>query len=304
MLDHKQLLGFLKKPEAPHIDFKAGGYNLNTPRGGYLNLLKDILCMSNTPRQSNAYIFTGIKNRGPDNHITGIKTHIDDNEIQNLLRNWLKPIPSVHYYPLPFEGKCIGVFEIQRDQLRGPYYVSNELKSNRRNILRKQSEFLTQDTLYFRRGTTNAWASDEKDKEYIIDWFNTYQNDRWQDWDNFKADCDYFGAQRHYILITSPLSHIDQSVLESLSHVSWSAVIDFDPDSDQKGLLKAFQSTQRDVIRVVKGENPSFNPWKNTYWFFAQGLSGRHGTLVKRNNWRAWRTNYRKEIDEQFRHIA
>jgi len=262
--------------------------------------------MSNTPRQSNAYIFTGVKNKlGLRNHITGIKTHIDDSEIQDLLRNWLEPIPLVHYYEIRSKGsKYIGVFEIQPNQLQSPYYVSNKLKSKKKNILRKQGKFLMQDTLYFRRGTTNSWASDEKEKKRIIDWFNTYRNDRWQNWDNFKADCDYFGTQRHYILITSPLSHIDQSILESLSHVSWSAVIDFDPDSDQKGLLKAFQSTQRDVIRVVKGEYPSFNSWQNTYWFFAQGLSGRHGTLVKRNNWRAWQTNYGTEINKQFHHIA
>ena len=313
MLDHKQLLDLLKKPEAPTIDFKAGEYDLESPRGqkgnGYLDLLKDILCMSNTPREGNAYIITGVRNKpGSRNWVIGIKTNIDDNKIQALLCNWLKPIPPVHYYELRAYGKHTGVFEVQRDQLRGPYYVSDELDPAKKGKLRNEGKFLILDDLYFRRGTRNDWSR-EKDKEYIIDWFNTYRNDRWQDWDNFKADCDYFGTQdfgtqRHYILITSPLSHIDQSVLESLSHVSWSAVIDFDPGSDQKGLLKAFQSTQRDVIRVVKGENPSFNSWQNTYWFFAQGLSGRQGTLVKRNNWRAWRTNYGTEIDKQFRHIA
>lgn len=310
MLDPEQLRDFLNKPEAPYIDFKAGEYDLESPRGqrgnGYLDLLKDILCMSNTPREGNAYIITGVRNKpGSRNWVIGIKTNIDDNEIQALLCNWLKPIPPVHYYELRAYGKYIGVFEVRRDQLRGPYYVSDELDPAKKGKLRNEGKFLIPDDLYFRRGTRNDWAR-ESDKEYIIDWFNTYRNERWQDWDNFKADCDYFdfGTQRHYILITSPLSHIDQPVLESLSHVSWSAVIDFDRDSDQKGLLKAFQSTQRDVIRVVKGEYPSFNSWQNTYWFFAQGLSGRQGTLVKRNNWRAWRTNYGKEIDEQFRHIA
>ena len=139
-----------------------------------------------------------------------------------------------------------------------------------------------------------------------MDWFQSYRDDRWQDWGEFKERCDNFDSRRHFILIASPLSHFDQSVLESLSHVSWSAVIDFDPSSDENGLLKAIGSKtiERNLIRSVKGDFRSFSAWRNTYWFSACGLSGLTQTLVKRDGWRDWRSFYSSELDSQFKHIA
>ena len=91
MLTHKLLFELLNGPEASFVDFKGGEYDLSSPRGfkgkAYLDLIKDILCMSNTPRQNSAFIFTGIVNRpGSQNRAVGIKRNIDDNDIQNLLR--------------------------------------------------------------------------------------------------------------------------------------------------------------------------------------------------------------------------
>ena len=159
--------------------------------------------------------------------------------------------------------------------------------------------------MYFRRGTTNDWAR-EADKVHILEWFQSYGDDRWQDWGEFKERCNYFDDRRHFVLITSALSYLDQSVLESLSHIGWSAVIDFDSGSEYTGLLKAIQSQtfECNVIRAVKGEYHSFNSWHNTYWFFANGLKGRQRTLIERNEWKIWRSSYGREIDLQFDHFA
>ena len=261
--------------------------------------------MSNTPRQGSAYIITGVRNRpGSVNKVVGIGTNIDDNSVQLLLKRWLKPIPQVYYYEVKCLGKIIGVFEIQPGQHAGPYYLRDDLSQRAKKILRKQGKFLMHDLLYFRRGTRNDWA-EEAYRDHIASWFRSYQNDRWQDWEKFKAGCDYFDEQRHYILIISPMSHVNQSQLEALAHVNWSAVIDFDTKSDETGLLKSLPKTYtRNVIRAVKGEYPSFNSWHNTYWFFAQGLKGRQQTLLQRKDWKAWRAFYGPEIDRQFHHIA
>jgi len=311
MLTHKQLFDLLNRPETPYVDFKGGEYDLSTPRGvkgkGYLDLLKDILSMSNTPRQESAYIIIGVINKpGSRNRAVGIKTSIDDNAIQNLLRDWMYPIPPVLYYELRYKQKAIGVIEIPRDQLRGPYYIRDDLNNAKIRILANEGKFLSQDQIYFRRGTTNDWAR-EPDNAYLMDWFQSHRDDRWQDWGEFKTRCHNFDSDRHFILISSPLSHIEQQVLESFSHVSWSAVIDFDITSDQNGLLKAVESKniERNIILNVKGGDlRSFNAWQTTYWFWAQGLSDLPRTLVKRDDWKSWRSEYGNEIDNQFKHLA
>lgn len=261
--------------------------------------------MSNTQRKGRAFIFTGIVNsRGSRNRIAGIRHSIDDNEIQNLLKRWLYPIPQVHYYERRIKNKLVGVCEIMRDQLTGPYYIRENLRPEDNAILAK-NRFLRKAQLYYRRGSTNEWAR-EADREYITTWFRSYKDDRWQNWDEFKECCEYFDTGQHYILITSPLSHVEQSVLNSFSHISWSAVIDFDPFSDEKGILQAIDSTstQRNIIRSVKGDIRSFSSSYDTYWFFARGLHGLSQTLVNRDDWKAWRSFYGSEIDRQFKHIA
>lgn len=310
MLTHKRLFELLHRPETSYVDFKGGEYDLSLPRGvkgkGYLDLIKDILCMSNTPRQESAFIITGIVNRpGSQNRAVGIKTSTDDNDIQNLLRRWIYPIPSLTYYQTRYKQKNIGVFEIPIDRLTGPYYIRADLSTKDARILKSMGKFLFQDKLYFRQGTTNRCAQ-PADRTHIIEWFQTYREDRWQDWGEFKERCDNFDERRHFILVTSPLSHMDQSVLESFSHVNWSAVIDFDTSSDEKGLLKAIgsKSVERNIIRSVRGDFRSFNAWHNIYWFSARGLNGLTQTLVKGGGWRQWRSVYSSELDSQFKHMA
>lgn len=310
MLTHKQLFNLLNRPELPYVDFKGGEYDLSSPRGvrgkGYLDLVKDILCMSNTPRQESAYIITGVINRpGSSNRIVGVYTNTDDNDIQNLIRQWVYPTPSVVYYQRSYKNKQIGVIEIPIDRLTGPHYIRADLNSTNKRVLGSEGNFLLQDNLYFRQGTTNRPA-EPADRDHILDWFQSYKDDRWQDWGEFKERCDNFDGRRHYILIASPLSYLEQHVLESFSHVTWSAVIDFDTSSDDTGLLDAIASrtVERNIIRIVRGDRRSFSAWNNTYWFFARGLNGLTQTLVSKDGWRHWRTFYSSELDGQFKHMA
>ncbi|MDE2776149.1 MAG: putative DNA binding domain-containing protein [Chloroflexota bacterium] len=308
MVDSEQVNQLISRSESRTLDFKRTQYDLSLPRGsahkGCLNLVKDVLCMSNTPREGSAFILTGIEElRGERNEVWGIKSSFDDSRIQDLLCKWLDPVPDVEYSEESVNGKKVGVFEITPDNSRGrPYMVRQDLNKHK---LESLGNFLQPDRIYFRRGTTNAIARDS-DKPFIQSWFHSDQDGRWQDWERFKETCKYFSEQRHYVLIASPLSHVDTNMLSSLSHVSWSAVIDFDPSSATNGLLKAIHesNSDRDIRRVVREEFPSFEPWGSTYWYFAMGLEGRKQTLLRRPDFNAWWNKYALDIVSQFRHIA
>ena len=310
MLDASQLRELLKLPEADYLDYKRSEYDLSEPVAGnskgYLNLIKDVLCMSNTPRDDNAYIITGVINDlGVPNEITGIQSHLDDSMVQQLIESWIEPYPTFLYYEIEIEDKYVGVYEIRLTPQTGPFYLKNDLKRTRRKMI-SDGSFLLQNRLYFRKGTRN-YAAETSDEKRIISWFNSYiREERWQLWDQFLQACDSFEDRRHYILIASPLDHVPQTILEPFSRIAWSAVIDFDPESDASGLLRAFRdgSYDRNIIRIVKGEGRAFNLRHDTYWFFARGLTGRHDTLLDGEDWREWTRKYRRELDEQFNHIA
>lgn len=311
MVDLPELEDLLRRPESRYLDFKGAQYDLKSERGvngkGYLDMVKDILCMANTPRPTNAYVVTGVTcELGKENRVKGIKVHYDDNDIQKILKAWLKPIPNVIYSEQLVGDKYVGVYEIQCAPLTGPFHVNNGLSRDKVQLIENR-EFLKQDQLYFRRGTTNAEVQ-EVEKAHIIDWFNSQRNDRWQEWELLLAACDDFADDRHYVLITSKISRLQDQALEPLSYIKWSAVIDFDPHSDEEGLMHAFRSAgfERNIIPAVMGERTAFNSRHDTYWFFARGLSGRRETIdkSKSNEWVNWIRQYGSEIHQQFHHIA
>ena len=143
-------------------------------------------------------------------------------------------------------------------------------------------------------------------KAHIVDWFNSERNDRWQEWELLLAACDEFADDRHYVLVTSKIPPLRDRVLEPLSYIKWSAVIDFDPHSDENGLMQAFRSAEfdRNIIPAVMGERTAFNPRHDTYWFYARGLSGRRETVDKSNEWLTWIAQYGSENHQQCHHIA
>ena len=306
MITASELAERLRLPESATLDFKRTQYTLDVPDAngrGQLNLVKDILCMSNTVRQESAYIITGVDNQpGRQNSVVGIDKHLDDSRIQDLLRAWLKPTPPVHYSEIRFEGKWIGVYEIPVAATQGPFFLNGQLN---RNKLKQCGEFMKPELLYYRRGTTNDYAQDS-DKERIIAWFRNHNDRRWQDWDEFKNCCDHFDRERHFVLIASSMSSIEQSNLRSFATIGWSAVIDFDVCTDETGLLSAISDTDysRNIIRSVKGDTRNFSPSRETYWFFARGASAREETHTRSDDWRTWRAVYGSEINRQLEHIA
>lgn len=304
MLGTDDLVELASGPESSCLDFKREQYDFSQPgsKGG-LALVKDILCMANTPRDGNAYILTGVaEDSGKPNTITGIKQSVDDSRIQDLLSAWLKPIPSVEYYELFVDDKVIGVYEIHPARQRGPSYVRDDLNKSKRKVC---GEFFKRYLLYFRRSTKNDLAN-EHDKRDILNWFRWVQEDRREDWEAFKRCCNDFDRRQHFVLITSSMSHLEPADRAALSQVNWTAVLDFDSASDENGLLASRQAVrdQRHEIRVVRGECLPFDAWRNAYWFLAQGLAGRPDTLPKGEGWVHWYRSYGSEINNQMCHIA
>jgi len=320
MISTTQFEELLQSRETPILDFKGRMYedlprnklnDFSNPRGtngkGYLDLVKDVLAMSNTPRMQSAFIVLGVISKPNAANIRkGITEQIDDNHIQHHLKLWCDPVPAVHYYDVKYQGENFGIIEILMDRNRGPYFIKSDLLSVQETILQSEGRFLEQNTIYFRRGTTNDFAR-PVDAAYISEWFAAHRDDYWQNWETFKQACHYFVPSRHYILITSPTNSFAPDTLVGLNHIDWTAVIDFDSQSDTQGLLSGFaQSIQkRNITRVVKGETPPINTRLGLYWFFAQGLQGRQQTLVTpSNDWRRWKTSYGGELERHFKRLA
>lgn len=125
-------------------------------------------------------------------------------------------------------------------------------------------------------------------------------------WDSFLDAVQGFEPERRYILICDKVDTNDESDLSGIGLAPWSAIIDFDPNSENSGLLKALQSTlesNRNVQIAVKGDRPKINPQNGTVWFFARGLIGRQMTLCSDSH-RKWVQEYAIELDEQVQRIA
>lgn len=264
--------------------------------------------MANTPRSNSAYIILGVIDQGlQQKRILGIDVAIDDNDIQHHLKLWCDPIPQVSYYSIEYKGKWLGVIEIHRNT-RGPFVVGSNISDAQDQILSEFGKFLIKDTIYFRRSSTNDFLRTGKDEEFVLNWFSDSQDDRWHNWSSFKAACHQFSPSRKYVLITGPLSTVKDESLKGLGNIDWTAVIDFDPTSDQTGLLAALSpSSRRNIIRVVKRDNlPPFNPETDLYWFFARGLVGREDTLVTASGkpLRSWLAAYNSEMIRQFEKLA
>jgi len=67
MINEKQFLDLLKQPEGETLDFKRRGYDLSEDESQF-DLIVDILCMANTPRESTSFIILGV-NKHPDGHM-------------------------------------------------------------------------------------------------------------------------------------------------------------------------------------------------------------------------------------------
>ncbi|MGO9467710.1 MAG: RNA-binding domain-containing protein [Isosphaeraceae bacterium] len=290
----------LIRMEGESIDFKGKDYPNLVDEVKKVDFIKDTICMVNTPREGPAYLMTGVKkSTNGQPQLWGIDAHPDDADLQSQFTDWVQPHPRFHYEAVQYRGRDFGVIEIPAAQL-GPCYPIRDYG----NVLRRK-------TLYFGRGSKNDVA-EPAECHKIIAWFEQagraagpVDSEEGPPWDAFRRAVSAFDSSRRFVLFSTPMGDYEPTVLGPLGRLPWTAVFDFDSNSDQGGLLRAVKPTleaRRSLHYVTLGQAPVSDPARGTMWFFALGLAGRPESLVL-GDCRKWRRVYRKEIQDQLERV-
>lgn len=300
MLDENCFLKLLKQPESESLDFKRNPYNLSID-SSKADFIKDILCMANTPRENSSYIVLGVAKR-PDGtfDLTGLSEHLDDADMQSQFSERVYPVPRFNYQILNHGNKTFGVIEIPPLRI-GPCVPMKDFS----NKLRFRQ-------VYFRRGSKNDIAGPD-DLQRILAWIQgphpaicrpfEMQTDAW---DNFVNILHSFDPAYRYVLIAGPID-AEESVLAPLGTIPWTAVIDFDPKSDEVGLLHAARrqlELSRTLYLAIPGDRiANMNPRNSTLWYFARGLQGRTESL-ELGSWQSWIRRFKTHLNWQFDNLS
>ena len=297
----------LKRLEDETIDFKAenyvfGGSTDGERRENRAKFLKDIICMWNTPREIPAYIILGVKkNKDGSYDLTGINDFIDDAIFQQQLHGNLYPVPTVETIPIIYKNKKFVALKIPIGQSKGPVLA-----------IKSFGEILRSHQVYHRLKSSNAMA-DQQAQHEIYKWFRQafYKTpaspDESAEWENFISHVNNFSPLYKYILVVDRISNISAEDLAVLGLIDWTLVIDFDPLSEADGLLfscKEAINQHRSLHLLVKGDRPNINSSTATYWYFANGITGRESTLIKSGKWIDWNNAYKRDIDQLLESFA
>lgn len=285
----------LSRGEGETLDFKVQCYDLKQDRG---DLIKDILSMANTPRDAAAYIVIGV-DWTPEggSRVVGLPVQVDDADLQNAFgRDRIQPTPRFTYSALTWEGLQVGVIEIPvaRD---GPYVPVKEVDG------------LQAGAIYYRRSTQNERAVGNEMRR-IMSWFlegtiGLPDRPNQAAWLTFYEAIGHFAPQKRYLLGVDRIRCGGDALISALGRVPWTAVVDFDPESDSSGLLSSIKDTlaqHRVIHRVVSGDYRN-NPDSGTHWFFARGLQGRQETLAIGDH-RAWLKSHKSELSKQLSRLS
>lgn len=105
------------------LDFKAIQYK----KEKYVDLLKDIISMSNSKIKEDKFIIIGVNHKtNGERDIIGINENfIDEATYQQLLNENVEPEIDFKYYPFDFDSKKFGVFQIQNSS-NPPYMLKKD----------------------------------------------------------------------------------------------------------------------------------------------------------------------------------
>lgn len=134
------------KSEGTDIDFKSAQYRFtNGTEHDKSELLKDILAIANSWRESTGYILLGFKDQRPNPaEVVGIHDSIDDSRIQQFVNSKVKPQLTFSYEEHLYEGKTIGIISIPKQ--KRPFYLTSAYGKLKSKIV------------YVRRGSSTAEA--------------------------------------------------------------------------------------------------------------------------------------------------
>jgi hypothetical protein len=103
------------------VDFKATEYKKET----FHELLKDVIAMANAYIDSEKYIICGVKLKGQEREILGLKNVTDSATYQQIISNNIEPELSIDYFPFDFNGITLGVLKIS-DCIDKPYMMKKD----------------------------------------------------------------------------------------------------------------------------------------------------------------------------------
>lgn len=259
--------------------------------------------MANTPRNENAYIVIGVKAYSDGTKdLVGVGQHPDDNDLQTIINDSnkkvkIEPRPSFVYYPISLEEQSYGIIEIPIDK-KGPFSSTKDYEK----VKAKQ--------LYYRRGSQNAIATHDEEKE-IYEWFSTLSKATPQtesrptdqqvnipNWNEFYHECHYFDKNRLYIYIVGRASQIPPDELQHFAKLPISLVLDFDQLTNENGIYSAIKDDLNiyNLIHLLTlGDTYNLVPQKACYWYAARGLKGKDSSIIE-NEWRKWNQKYGREL--------
>src|SRR5262245_14030643 len=111
-MTEEEFLDLAKRPEGATLDFKAEAYRISED-WSQAALIKDVLCMANTPRQETSYIVLGVSKHADNSYeLVGLSKQFDGNDLQTQFVDRVYPVPSFSYEPILHDGKHFGVIII------------------------------------------------------------------------------------------------------------------------------------------------------------------------------------------------
>ena len=301
-MDEQLIEGLLAKlGEDTTVDFKSKMPRLDNDHFK-AKFIKDIVSLANTPRDGRAHIILGVRaSSNGQKQIVGIKDHIDDAELQNLVSSKIAPVPTFLYRPIKYDGLTLGLIEIE-PRMPGTPYVSTWEKRDIQTVLKYG-------VTYFRRGSSNSEAG-QADQEVINRWMlgpddiaadPGYGDHPAEYWDEFFEASYRFDDSRLYVLLIGPSGNVGSEILSGLSRVPWSLVVDFDTATASEGAYLAAKTeieNRRSLHLLTLEDSVPFYPERATYWIAAAGLADRPSTIVEESGWQQWNRRFaRKLID-------
>ena len=300
----------LESNEKDFIDFKREMYFSNTNKNKNkvrAEFVKDIVSMWNTPRERDAFILLGVgSNDSGENELTGLNDIIDDAALREQFVSLVSYTPKFSFDIINYLGKKFAVITVPVATIKS--IIVRDFPSG--NL----GETLKRDTLYYREGSSNTEAvkGSNKEKE-IYNWFSNVEQDinssAYTSNEILLSEMEGFDSEKYfYFLITSPLSeYTEKCELKNFGLVNWTLVIDFDPESQDSGLLSKCRDSlevRQSLNIVVKGNTPSIYNNYGTYWYFASGLSGRNETLLEDKSRNSWLRSYKKDFERQIESVS
>lgn len=312
-MNDDELRNLLKRSEGRTLDFKEKSYDLHDDRSKAA-FVKDLICLANTPRETDAYIVLGVENAfGSDGlrRVKGLDKTLNFADFRNVAAALVEPVPHVEYEENLVDGKLVGIIVIRPTPgVRGPFFRRTGATAN--VFLKQHVEFFVEARLYWRAADGNVLADPVGQRE-IWAWFrgdkaNEVKLTHHDKWEAFLASVEKldYDPSRQLILFISPTLANHGTELSAIGRIPWAAVFDFDPDSEVNGTMQACRSTlelHRSIHIAKPGDRaPTHHLRMGTFWYYARGL--RDVPMTMTASWREWNTRYGVALKAQLGSVA